>query len=533
MDRKRQNRILILLVLLASIPCLFVQHLPLQDLPDWTLQAKILNNLDDPRFSPFYALKILPVPNCLGTLLMTGFGKTIGEINAARTLAFLIILLFTFGFVYLIRADGRFTPHLEIFGVLFALNHFFMMGYFNFVLGLSIAFYAIGYYWRRAPNLAKESTFLLALLLIFVYLAHFLAFLIAGVVIFCIAWRTWFGDRKKYTLPILSLIPSLLLLVWYALGRHGSFDIGYEYTFLNFIWYKVAPFAPLSNFYPVTPASVAWGVVVANILAIGGILAFSVWLIFNKLISFRSPLPMAALILVVIGMIAPTKFFELIRPGQRLIFGAFFIFLAGVEAPRFLRRQLKTFFLLMVTMVIAVNSLNITNAGRRVDNVVDLIERKIPAKSTLLILNDSHFEFDEEKSLWEKLKNPFSYPAWVNALKSVGYYHLANHGGILGYLFPSGILKVVPTRPPAVNSIEQLKNTEISEAYTHIIISGRPKNVLKLTDAAKRSFITANFDGNFAILEKKPPVEPMNIGDIFYLWMPVPESLYQFKDALN
>lgn len=502
----------------------------MQDLPDWTLQAKILNNLDDPRFSPYYSMQLLPVPNSLGTLFMAGAGKLTGETTAAALLAFLIILLFTFGFVYLVRADGRLTPHLEIFGALFALNHFFMMGYFNFVLGLSLAFYAIGYYWRRAPNFTNESSALLALLLILVYLAHFLAFFIAVIAIGCIAWRTWFGKYNNYALVLFSFIPSMALLAWYAVGRNGSFDIGYEYTLLNFLWYKSAPFAPLSNFYPITPQPIAWGVVVANFLAIGTIFLFVIWLITKKYVSFRSPLPLAALILVVIGLLAPTKLFELIRPGQRLLFGAFFIFLAGVEPPRLLRRELKPAILFLVTMFIAVHSLNIIFAGKHVDQFLDSIETKIPTQSTLLILNDSHFDLDEEESIFEKIKDPFSYPAWINPLKSISYYHLAEHGGIIGYLFPSGLLKVVPTRPAPVNQIDQLKDPDRVKDYTNIIITGNTRNVLKISNAASASFKTIQFGGYYALLEKKPAIEPFEIGELFHLWMPVPDSLHQFRN---
>lgn len=504
MDRKRQNLIILLLVLLMTLPMIFIRHIPMQDIPDWILQAKIINNLDDPGFSKYYSLRILPVPNSLGTLLIFAGGRFICEESAAKVVTFLAMILFTFGFVYLRRADGRLTPHIEMIGLLFGANHFLMMGYLNFSLGLALGFFAIGYYWRRAPFFAKESSVVLSFLLLLIYFSHFLAFLIAAITILIITWRTWFGDYKKYMLPAISFVPALLLFAWYAAARVGSFSIGYEYSITNYLFYKLSPFAPLSNYYPLSPALVAWGVALVNIIVILSLMALVIWLVKIKRAKFWSPMILASLVLFVLGLFAPTKFFELIRPGQRLIFASLFIFLAGVWPPRVLRKEVKLFPVMILATIIAVNGANMFFAGKHVDYMVRVIEKKIPKADNLLLLNDSHFPDKQNRTFLQKTLNPFSYPVWVNPLKQAAYYYVKDHGGLIGYLFPSGFIKVRDKRPAPINSLEHLASPDRTKEYSHIIITGKIRDMDFVTDGASHSFKTIYLDTYFRILERLP-----------------------------
>ena len=501
-DRKRQNLILFALVLLASAPFLFVSHLPLQDIPNWTLEATILNHADSQRFALYYFLEWLPVPNSLATLIIAGLGRSIGEAQAARVLAFFCVMLFAFSVVYLRRTDGRLTPHIEVLGVLFACHHFFMMGYLNFALGLALAFFTIGYHYRRASNIAVESAVVLGLLLVLVYFAHFLAYFVAVLAVVFTALRNWAGP-KKFLAPMLAIGPSAALLVWYTVAHAGAFAIGYEYTFLNYIWYKVAPFAPLTNFYPITTPAMAWLVVTINALVIVSLLSLVIWLIAAKRANFGSPLTIVAVVLLVLGLVAPTKLFELIRPGQRLLFAGFFLFLADVRAPRFLRKELRPATIVLIAALTGLMSFNLFVAGKKVDRAVDALWQKVPTRATFLIANDSHFDFGENESFSEKLRNPFSYPVWVNPLKSIPLYHVARHGGMIGYLFPTGLVRARNDRPPAINRLSQLADPVRTEPFSHAVLSGQTPRLNRMTGRLSPQFRTVWADTNIAIMVRR------------------------------
>ena len=510
MDRKRQNRILLALVLLAAVPLVFLEYLPLQDLPHWTLEATVLDHLDDPAVAADFSLQKLPVPNCLGTLLMASAGHWIGAPAAARLVAFLCLLLFPFGFVYLRRVDGRMVPRLEIFGMLFAANHFFMMGYFNFCLGLALAFFAIGFFQKRAAQFSWTSTIVLGFLLIFVYLAHFLAFFIAATAVAAIARRTHGENIKGYITPALAFIPAMILLVVYAIGHRGSFAVGFAYSPLKYLWYKAAPFAALSNFYPVTPTILAWVNVMINGLILVGLGALVVGLLVKKTATLRSPLTIAALALLVLGLVAPTRFFELVRPGQRLIFGAFFLFLAGVDAPRSLRKEVRPWLFLLLAALVGIQAVNFFVAGKRVDRAVDILMKHLPEGAAVLQINDSHFDMNQSETMLTKTVDPYSYPVWVAPLKALRHYPAARLDGLhSGVLFSTGLTRSHRKRLIAINSLEQLASPSCTNEYSHVILTGTRAHMDTLLEATYHSFQPIRYDVNFALLARRPEVSPM------------------------
>lgn len=489
------------MVLLLGLPLLFIAHPPMQDLPDWTLQSTILNHLDDPGFAPYYSLRIAPVPNSLATLFMTGAGRFIGEGHAGQIAAFLTLMLFTFGFVYLRRADGRLTPHIEIIGLLLSANVFFMMGYLNFCLGIALMFYAVGYYRRRAPHFAAESAVVLGVLMVLIYFAHFLAFFAAFVALGAITWRTHYKNYRQYFAPAATLVLPFGFLVWYAIARKSAFVIKYDFSPLTWAHNLIEPFLPLVNFYPLTPPMAAWSTLAINALVFAALVALCIYLIMNKTVDIKSPLIIAAGALAALGLLAPARLFELVFPGQRLIFIAFFFFLADINPTRALRKEVRIRTYYVLILILAIASLNFAMAGKRVDVLVTLMDKSMPAEAKLLLLNDSHFALPDDRTFAEKLKDPYSYPARVNAVKEIAYYYVAKNGGLIGYLFPSGQIRVTKNRPPAVNTLDQLADEKRVAPYTHIIATGRQDAIRIFNETAAHSFRPMTVRSHFAIME--------------------------------
>ena len=508
MDRRRQNRLLLGLIVLLWLPLLLSNTVPMQDLPDWVLQGTILSHADSPLFAPFYHVRMIPAPNLALSLILAVLGPIIGMQAAAKIAAALTLLLFTAGFVYLRRADGRLTPHIEVLGALFAANHFYMMGYLNFMLGSGLAFIAVGYYWRRAGQFAKESAAVLAVLATAIYFCHFFAFFMTALAVFCIAWRTYYSRLRAYIAPLAALAPGVLFGLWYALARSGEFNIRYELSPLKHLWFKVMPFAPLSNFYPFSPQPIAWVVVLANIAVVAGLAVLFLWLIRMRAFDPRSPLTIAGMTLAVAGLLAPTCIFELIWPGQRLLFLAFFLLLADVNPPRELRMELSRKTAVLLAALLLFNSANMTMAARQVTAVAASIEQNVPEDASPLLIDTANFIWDKPKTALERLTDPFGYPAWVNPLKAVGYYHAAKHGGLIQYLFPTGVVEVTQTGPPLVQRQAQLSEVQRFAPYEYIVLTGRKSVADRIDAELPPQYREIAASPYYRILKRQPPQPP-------------------------
>jgi hypothetical protein len=130
---------------------------------------------------------------------------------------------------------------------------------------------------------------------------------------------------------------------------------------------------------------------------------------------------------------------------------------------------------------------------------------------------------ERPQTLAEKAKSPYSYPNWVNPLKQAAYYHVVNHGGMIGTLFPTGLIRVTSNRLAPVNSLSQLTDPARTKDYSHVVISGRPNTVNQLIGAAHHSFAIERYDVYFALLGPKPPTPDWPFGDIYYVFMPGPD----------
>ncbi|MHA1568518.1 MAG: hypothetical protein ACTSXZ_03535 [Alphaproteobacteria bacterium] len=471
-------------VYLALLP-LTAKIAPLQDQMDWVLQAKIIAHPSDPSFADNYFVAWRPVPNMLGTLLIALLSKLLPIFTAAGVAYALYLILFVLAWVYLVRSDRQERPLIELLGALYALNHFFLMGFYNFMLGLTLAFFALGWLRRRIETGGWRTWLVFSLLALLTYLSHFLPFAVLGLASMAVCIKQYRTAYRRYLPWFLTLTPSLAGLVWYS--AHRASDFWFHYAFHNplfYIWYKVGPWAVASNYYPLTPTWAAWVNVALNGFVIAAIPLLFGWGLWKKRFNFSSPLWWAAAALAIVALLAPTRIYELLRPGQRLLFASLLLAAATVKPVPFNPSRYRL-AALGVAVLLIWNGAWWHDATRKTTEELEILAQHLTPQAQILLLADSHFHYREPRAYREKLTDPYSYPNSINPLRYLPYAYIVEHGGAMRTLFGTGIVHARdPHLLPAVNRPWHLADPDRAGRYTHLVATGVPEN---LADIARRA----------------------------------------------
>lgn len=478
-------------VLAASLlPILLAPYPPLQDLPDWSYQARIWSGLSEPAspFATLYARVGLPVPNSAVTVLLAAMRPWLGDVGAARALAVLAAVLFAAAYVRFVRSWRRdYAPTAELVGAFFAVGHFFWMGYLNFQLGAAVFFIALSWQVDALGSPIPRRFLRTMLALVAAYFCHFLAWTALLVALAGIVWSRHGRDAVAYRRLAACAAPSLLLLAWYALGRSDGWHVGYAYANpLKWLWYKAAPFTFATGFYPVTPKWVQWLVAIVNLKA-GLVLAAAVITSAWSLRRLRHPLAAVVVVFLVVGLIGPTRFYEVVRPGERWLFLAVLTIIAVSPRPRWSSPPGRAFVAFLI-LVSAANGVGAYLAGRETRRLIDDMESASGRSAAILNVADSHFHFRETRSWADKAVDPYSYPNWVNSLKFAPYWYNVRHGGDAPNIFPSGLVRVRDHRYPSNHLLRTLGDPAVVSLFDLLVASGMPDNIDVIRNAAEPVF---------------------------------------------
>ncbi|MCB9476002.1 MAG: hypothetical protein H6685_03965 [Deltaproteobacteria bacterium] len=498
---------LVWVLVAALLPFAFMAYPPLQDLPDWSYQARIVNEVlaGNPAFTADYALVPAPVPNSAIILTLALLTRVLGPIVAAKLLAVGSAIFFAFAYVLFVRRrTGTVAPRAELIGAYFAVGHFFWMGYLNFQIGVAAALLVLALLPEDDKEFGAANVAFLAVGLVVVYLCHFLAYSALAI---CLLGREAHRSRfdwRGYVPLALASVPSVALGLWYAAVGAGRFGIWYEYQhILNWIWYKAGPFTPVGGFYPVSPHAAQWTVAAMNAVAVAGLGVLFVSLIINAAKNRRSPWTLGVAVLLLVGFIGPTRFFEVIRPSERwLYFGV--LVLLGTSASPWLRRPISGWLSAAAVVAAMVTSLLAFHASGEIDAYVRDVERVAPPGEAIMILTDRHQGFRPTRALDERLRDPYSYPNWVDPLKFAPYWVYEKRGGLSPTIFPTGVVRVQSNGLKVPATYERLADPAIAAPFGAVAISGRDPYLSKMRDAAAQAFHGREISNDhFAVIARR------------------------------
>jgi hypothetical protein len=236
------------LITLFTVPYIWLiwryRYLPMQDLPGHIELSFLYHrlSLDDPAYTQFYQVAPQPWPNSLSTLVLSGFGSVFGFETGVKVLLSVYAVAWPLSLALLATLLGR-TPLLGLFVIPTILDFSWSFGFFNYLLAkpLVVAAVCTAITFSRRPTLKRAA--ILVLMIGLTFLAHALAFGVAGiwagVAVLC------FSHGSKRVLNLWPLVLSIALPVRYVIAQQdagpvqGGWWFGNWDMMLNSMWHHV------------------------------------------------------------------------------------------------------------------------------------------------------------------------------------------------------------------------------------------------------------------------------------------------------
>lgn len=244
-------------LLALSIPaaigyCLLVlQPYPiLHDLPEWMYQGWLFRALlsGDAAVAANFELVAYPVPNSISQVGMGLLNFVLPPVLAGKVWLGLYLIAASVLWLFICRrlqAGAGGIMHL-LLTVLITLGPGFWNGYINFQIGLLLfALYLFLTVTGRLQN--SVWLFIFSLLIFFSHAAVFAVFVLVNLLFFI------FSVRRRYGVDSAALLPSLLLLAWYAVNKLSGAE-GYvsqamgASKWVQYKAYTLAKQGPFHNF---------------------------------------------------------------------------------------------------------------------------------------------------------------------------------------------------------------------------------------------------------------------------------------------
>jgi len=222
--------------IVAAIPILAVETLPLFDYPNHLARMHILADYDRSTFlRQFYALDWRPIPNLAMDLIVPPLTRIMPLAAAGKIFVLAIFLLIAGGAALLHRVlFGRWSAW-SLLAFLLLYNRILLWGFVNFLFGVGLALVAAALWiglrersaWLRLPFAALLATA--------IYFAHLFAFGVYVVVILGYEAARLRQQRRLTSIAgigalcgaIITFVPALAIFVA-ARGPAGVTDIGWS-----------------------------------------------------------------------------------------------------------------------------------------------------------------------------------------------------------------------------------------------------------------------------------------------------------------
>src|SRR5215469_838523 len=196
---------------------------PLQDLPDHLTRAHIMADLlfnHGAQFGDQFAVKFDFSPYVAGDLLLASLDRGIGAAWAARVWIAALIGLLPLSVWFALRRLGAGAIAASTAGVLalyVATDHFFVLGFANYLFGVACAFFAYGWFCTAARTGRAGAYAGFVLLLLLCYAVHLTALIfISAITAVSVAFWVLTGRVPLRRAAVLMSAPVLLVVLQLA-----------------------------------------------------------------------------------------------------------------------------------------------------------------------------------------------------------------------------------------------------------------------------------------------------------------------------
>jgi hypothetical protein len=214
----------LVLLLIYILPIWVFKYFPSQDGPCHIYNSFILRHYSDPDyvFNEFYEVRKSPVPNWASHAVMMLLMYLVPPLIAEKLLLTGYIVLMAVSVLYFLNSVEAGRTPLAFIGFPFIYNYLFLMGFYNFSLGVALLILTTGYWWRHYYTFGVKNAVILALLLIALYFCHLVplvlvVFSIAVVAILILPLK--FARWKQALLSMVCMLPACGLAFYYINTR--------------------------------------------------------------------------------------------------------------------------------------------------------------------------------------------------------------------------------------------------------------------------------------------------------------------------
>ncbi len=204
---------------------------PTVDGPVHTYNARLFGSLisADAHATSFFHFNDAPVPYWTSTVLMWLFGTLFGAAQVERIMVLLIIITMALSYRWFLGAVSVESNigSLLIFPFLWTVP--LQLGFFNFCLGFALLFFTFGWWLHRMPSQRMDQVVLQgAVMFMILYFTHLMFFVLTlGLITGHAVWmksrmRELSFLRNLLGRLLVTAIPALLLLLWYAIANDGE-----------------------------------------------------------------------------------------------------------------------------------------------------------------------------------------------------------------------------------------------------------------------------------------------------------------------
>ena len=229
----------ICLTIYSITPIWTNEYFPTQDGPGHLYCCSVLLQLGNhasPLPEYFFELGSFLSPYWLGHLLILLFMKIAPPLLAEKLFLTLYALIFIISIYYYVESANRQNLPVALFAIPFAFNFIFMMGFYNYALGIPLFFLAIGYTWKHRENLTASRLLLLSVFLLLIYFTHFLALVITCLSISLVGVFALIKNRVKLLQLFAAMIPALALVMHFLLKhRFGGGPHWDSFSLLSYL----------------------------------------------------------------------------------------------------------------------------------------------------------------------------------------------------------------------------------------------------------------------------------------------------------
>ncbi len=215
------------LVIFTCLPIWSVEYYLDQDGSPHLYNGFIILELlkENPTFTSIYAFNPIPIPNLTGHWILTFLLVFFSPQTVIKIIVTLTFALFVAAIGWLrwqiAGREGIYT--VLLIGIVLAFNWMWFLGFYNFIIGVIGFTFTLGLYWRWREKLNFYRTFVVAILIIFVFLSHLISFaMLVGSILAIGIFVSPIYLKRTLAWTFAAFTPVIPLIISYKLAAEAG-----------------------------------------------------------------------------------------------------------------------------------------------------------------------------------------------------------------------------------------------------------------------------------------------------------------------